>query len=190
MTLRNGLPRRNSLQMLDLCAGLEGASAAMKARRWQVTTVDIDRSFNPDIVADIRHFSGLPYRGADLVWASPPCDEFSREFMPWCKTGKEPSTDLVKAVIRIIGEVDPRFWVIENTKGAIKWFMPLLGCPSYIANPIYLWGHFPPLPKLTLNMRKEKMSSTRAAERAKIPYELSLSLAQSIESAFDFRMCL
>lgn len=180
---------QNSLQMLDLYAGLKGASAAMKDRGWKVRTLDIDPSFDPDIVADARSFSwgGGPL---DLVWASPPCDEFSREFMPWCRTGKDPSMELLRATIRIIHEIDPRFWVIENVKGAVKWFMPFLGRPSYIANPIYLWGHFPPLPKLTMTMRKEKMSSSWAAERAKIPYELSLALAQSIENAFDFRMCL
>jgi hypothetical protein len=35
-------------------------------------------------------------------------------------------------------------------------------------------------------MRKEKMSSSRADERAKIPYALSSALSISIESAFDF----
>jgi hypothetical protein len=35
-------------------------------------------------------------------------------------------------------------------------------------------------------MRKEKMSSSWAAERAKIHYEVSLALAISVEGAFDF----
>lgn len=171
--------------MLDLFSGQEGASAAMKDRGWRVTTLDSEAGFKPDIVADIRNFSwgGGPL---DLIWASPPCDEFSREFMPWCRTGKEPSMELVEAAYRIIQETDPRFWVIENTKGAMKYFNPLLGSPRYVANPIYLWGNFPSLPKLRLKIGKERMSSSRAAERAKIPYELSLTLAISIESAFDF----
>lgn len=176
----------DSLQMLDLFSGLGGASSAMKKRGWKVTTLDLDAGFNPDIVADIRDFSWED-GPLDLIWASPPCEEFSREFMPWCRTGKDPSMDLVTAAYRVIREADPRFWVIENTKGAVKYFMPLLGRPTYIANPIYLWGCFPPLQKLSLNMRKEHLSSTRSAERAMIPYELSLALAKSIESAFNFR---
>jgi site-specific DNA-cytosine methylase len=176
----------DSLQMLDLFSGLGGASSAMKERGWKVTTLDLEARFNPDIVADIREFSweGGPL---DLIWASPPCEAFSREFMPWCRTGKDPSMDLVTAAYRVIREADPRFWVIENTRGAVKWFNSLLGKPAWIGYPIYLWGIFPPLEKIRLKMGKEKMSSTAAAERAKIPYELSLALAKSIESAFDFR---
>jgi hypothetical protein len=94
--------------------------------------------------------------------------------------------ELVEAAYRVIQEAAPRFWAIENTRGAVKWFRPLLGPPAWVSNPIFLWGNFPPLPKLRLNMRKEKMSSTWAAERAKIPYEVSLALAISIEGAFDF----
>lgn len=174
--------------MLDMFSGLGGASAAMKDRGWKVTTLDIDAGFNPDIVANVKDFS---YDGAplDLIWASPPCEEFSREFMPWCRTGKAPSMDLVTAAYRVIREAAPRFWVIENTKGAVKYFMPLLGRPTYIANPIYLWGCFPPLQKLRLIMKKEHYSSNQAAKRANIPYELSLALAISIESAFREHRC-
>ncbi len=78
-----------NLTMLDLFAGLGGASAAMRERVWEVTTLDVEAGFEPDIVADIRvfHWEGGPM---DLIWASPPCEEFSREFMPWCCTGKAP----------------------------------------------------------------------------------------------------
>ena len=169
------------LRMLDLFSGLGGSSAAMRERGWKVITVDNNPAFKPDIMVDIKdyhRFAGLSF---DLVWASPPCEEFSREFMPWCRTGKEPSMELVKAAWWIIQELHPRFWVIENTRGAVKWFRPLLGPPAHISNPIYLWGNFPPFPKLRLKMRKEKMSSSWAAERAKIPYEVSLAMALSIE---------
>lgn len=174
-----------TLTMLDLFSGLGGASAAMRDRGWGVTTLDNNPEFKTDIVADIRDFS---WRGGplDLIWASPPCEEFSREFMPWCRTGKEPSMELVEAAYRVLQEASLRFWAIEDTRGAVKYFRPLLGPPAWISNPIYLWGSFPPLPKLRLNMRKEKMSSSWAAERAKIPYEISLALAISIEGALDF----
>lgn len=55
------------LLMLDLCCGLKGASAAMRDRGWEV----------------------VRGRRPDLVWASPPCTEFSRESMPWTKTGND-----------------------------------------------------------------------------------------------------
>ena len=170
------------LKMLDLFSGLGGASAAMRDRNWQVITLDNNPDFKSDIVVDIRDFR---WAGSvlDLIWASPPCDEFSREYMPWCKTGIDPSMKLIEATVRVIEQAKPRFWIIENTRGAVKWFEPLLGPPAWISFPIYLWGIFPPLEKMKLRMRKEKLSSTQAAERAKIPYKLSLAVALSIEGA-------
>ena len=168
------------MKMLDLFAGLGGASQAMKDRGWQVTTLDNNPDFKPDIVADIKTFmwNGGPL---DLIWASPPCEEFSREFMPWCRTGQEPSMVLVQATVRVIQEAAPRFWAIENTRGAVKWFNSILGKPAWIGYPIYLWGILPPLEKIRLKMGKARMSSSQAAERAKIPYQLSLAIAISVE---------
>ena len=163
--------------MLDLCAGLGGASQAMKERGWKVVTVDIDPSFNTNIVADITAWSWQGER-PDLVWASPPCDEFARESMPWCKTGKTPDMTLVNACKRIIQECNPRYWVIENVRGAV----PYLGQPRAIVGPFFLWGFFPPLSDFILEYRnKESMSSRAKAERARIPYRLSLEVAVAVE---------
>jgi hypothetical protein len=166
--------------MLDLCAGLGFASRAMKQRGWDVITLDYDARFNCDITADVRdfHYTGLR---PDLIWASPPCDEFAREFMPWCATGKTPSTDLVEACWRIIQEVRPRYWVIENVKGSVKYISAILGQPAYVCNPFYLWGNFHDISHVHVKSHKEKLSSSRAAERAMIPLELSWAMASAIE---------
>lgn len=168
--------------MIDGCAGLGGASAAMRDRGWEVIRVDNDPRFAPDILVDIRdwHYTGpCP----DLMWFSPPCDEFARESMPWSKTGAVPDLSIVKACMRIIHEVRPSWWVIENVKGAIKYLSPLIGPPSYVCNPYYLWGLFPYIQHVRVTSRKEHLSSTRAAERGEIPYKLSLALAIAIESS-------
>lgn len=179
---------RDGLLMLDICAGLGGASAAMLDRGWQVITLDNDPAFDCDITADIRTWSWQGRR-PDLIWCSPPCDEFARESMPWCKTGVTPDMSLIRACQRIIKETRPRYWVIENVRGAL----PYLGRPSARVVPFYLWGHFPPI-SLNLKMRKkESMSSTWAAERAMIPYPLSLAMATAIEQArplFDSRLLM
>ena len=168
--------------MLDLCSGLGGAFAAMRDRGWSVVTVDIDPQFEPDIVADVRDWM-WDGRCPDLIWASPPCVEFSREFMPWSKTGKRPDMSIVLACKRIIDEVSPRFWVIENVKGAVYWFKPILGRPRTIIGPFYLWGFFPDPGRIKLRYRhKESRSSQARAERAKIPYVISYNLAVAIES--------
>lgn len=172
--------------MIDLCAGLGGASQAMKERGWHVITLDSDSSFNTDIVADVRAWSWQGER-PDLVWGSPPCDEFAREFMPWSKTGRVPDVSIVKACKRIIQETNPRYWIIENVQGAVKYFKPILGDPATIFKPFFFWGYFPDLGDLKFEYRKkESYSSKRKAERAKIPYEISLAFAMQIEQQESF----
>lgn len=169
------------LLMLDIGSGLGGASQAMKSRGWRVLTVDIEPRFNPDFIADARTWS---YEGErpDLVWASPPCVEFSRESMPWCRTGSTPDMSIVLGCKRIIDECQPRYWVIENVRGAVSHFRPYLGEPAARVGPFFLWGRFPPLGSIPRDWKKkESYGSKQRAERAKIPGGLSLALAQAIE---------
>lgn len=171
-----------ALVMLDLFAGLGGASQAMKDRGWKVITMDVDPKFETDIIADIRDFkwNGGP---VDFLWASPPCTEFSRESMPWCRTGNEPSMDLLAATVRVISEVNPIWWAIENVRGAIKYFTRVLGKPVARYSPVFIWGILPPLPEIKIKPWKEKLSSTQREKRAVIPYEISLAIAKSIEGS-------
>jgi hypothetical protein len=156
--------------MLDLFSGKGGASKAMRARGWDVVTVDNEAAFNPDIIADLTTWSwtGGPI---DLLWASPPCQEFARESMPWAKTGK-PRTWIVK-------EIKPRWWILENVKGA----QPYLGKARWVRNPVYLWGEFPAIYLGPIKPWKQRLSSRADARRAQMPYELSHAIAQAIEDS-------
>ena len=156
----------------------------MRARGWTVITLDIDPVFEPDILADVRAFT---YEGPtlDLVWASPPCDDFSRCFMPWrgrWSPMAPPDMSLVNAAKRIVSDAKPRHWIIENVKGAQRW----LGPARWVRNPIYLWGEFPPIHHGPIAPWKERLSSARAAQRAEIPLSLSWAVADSIEQALTF----
>jgi site-specific DNA-cytosine methylase len=167
--------------MLDLCAGLGGASQAMRDRGWDVITLDNDPRFGCEITADLRTWTWHGER-PDLIWLSDPCTEFSRESMPWCKTGATPDLSVVLAGLRVIRAARPRYWVRENVRGSVSWVRPFLGEPREIHGPFYLWGNFPPLGKPQLKMRKkESYSSTQPAERAKVPYAVSQALAVAIE---------
>ena len=171
--------RVKQLRMLDLFAGLGGASQAMRERGWFVVTVELEASLRPDVVADVRR---SPIRGEwDLIWASPPCTEFARESMPWCRTGLVPDLGLVEASRAIIADLMPRWWVIENVRGAQRW----LGPARWVRNPVYLWGQFPPF-DCRIDFWKERLSSKRRQERAKMPRALSEALAISCESTFPF----
>lgn len=166
--------------MLDLCSGLGGASAAMcKRQGWKVWRVDNDAKLFPDEVADVCKWTWTGERPV-LIWASPPCTEFSRESMPWCKTGHEPDLSIWHACERIIETLSPQFWIIENVRGAQRW----MGKARCHIGPFYLWGQFPDLGTVTLPAtwrKKEAYSSKQRAERAKVPYEISLAVASAIE---------
>lgn len=165
--------------MLDLFSGLGGASQAMRARGWRVVTVDVEPRFRPDVVADLRAWTWDGER-PDLVWASPPCDEFARESMPWCKTGRAPDLSLVMATLEIVRRAEPRFWAMENVRGAQRW----IGRAAKIVGPFYLWGWFPDFDAKLIGYRnKESFSSSQDAQRAKVPDEISVALAAACEHA-------
>jgi site-specific DNA-cytosine methylase len=117
-----------------------------------------------------------------LVWASPPCQEFSRESMPWCRTGAVPSTGLVENCHRLIRELTPRYWVIENVRGAQRWLSKVVGKRAKRVGPFYLWGEFP-IFTCELRMRnKMAYSGDQEAQRAQIPEKLSKALLRAIEA--------
>lgn len=165
--------------MIDLFCGYKGASAAMTDRGWDVVTVDCVRAFNPTFVADVSHWT---WQGEtpDLIWASPPCPEFSRMSMPWtrAKMPGPPSMILVNAAKRIIEECKPRWWVIENVRGAV----PYLGKPAKRIGAYFLWGQFPDFEAQT-SKRKEMLPGWQKQHRAMVPYSISKALAIACEQA-------
>lgn len=146
--------------------------------------MDLDPRFECEQHADLLAWRWDGER-PDFVWASPPCDEFSREFMPWSRTGKEPSLDLVAAAVRVVAECRPRFWCLENTRGSVRHIEYLIGRPVCHCGGgrVYLWGHHPPMLYPEIAGWKERLSSTQAAERGRMPYELSLAFAVGVENA-------
>lgn len=165
--------------MLDLCCGLKGASAAMRERGWDIVTLDNAPHFDPTIIADVREWKWDGPR-PDLVWASPPCNEFSRESMPWTRTGKTPDMSIVEACVRIARESDARFWMIENVRGAIKYFRQLLGEPKFRMNPQFLWG-VPPVGFQPAGVKLKKKQHGTPELRALVPWHISLALARAVE---------
>jgi len=161
--------------MVDLFTGLGGASAAMQTRGWRVITLDVETSFGPSIVADVR---ALPLRAfrPDLLWASPPCNEFS-DAAPR-PADHAPSLDLVVATLEAVRQLRPRFWILENVRGALPW----LGLAPRSWGPFYLWGYFPPFRGLGRKGLKDTRHVHSPAERARIPYELSRAVAIAVES--------
>lgn len=176
------------MRMLDLYAGHGGASAAQADRGWEVHRVDLaPRAGELGANVTLHRANVLSWRWTggpvDLLWASPPCTEFARESMPWCRTGYAPSLRLVSAAVLHVERIKPTWWALENVSGSRPHITPLLGEPVAHVGAIWLWGSLPPVTWPTLRPRKEAISGARPDLRSLVPYAVSLALALAVENA-------
>jgi len=97
---------------------------------------------------------------------------------------------LVEAAKRIIDELQPKYWVIENVRGAIPHFEKLLGKPRQIIHDRWiLWGNFPLLcvnPDWNVGRwHKQQIWGTEELamnKRSLIPIEISEAMLSAIEN--------
>jgi hypothetical protein len=173
--------------VLDLCSGTGGATSAAVARGWDVVRVDIDTQHRADVVADVRTWSWTD-RQPMVVWASPPCQEFSRWSMPWTRKRNPPQPDMsiLMGCLRIKDECRPDYWIIENVRGAVPFFAPFLGEPRFRFGPFLLWGDFPRPDRAYVALRKEHLSGKDRVGRAAIPANVSEAVFGAIE--YDARL--
>ena len=190
--------------MIDMFSGLGGASEAfIKDGEWNVFRFD-----NNQLLEDVKNtiitdhmFERMGeifnnFEDLDLIWASPPCLDFSTAFnAPKSKKARgekgfenwKQDFTLIKNTIDMIRRLKPKFWVIENVRGSIKDLEFLLGPPTQIIGSQVLWGNFPFI-QLPPSFKKNKSDGDtwssdplRANKRAKIPYEISMGLKIAIE---------
>jgi len=186
-------------RMLDLFSGLGGASEAfVQSDDWEVVRIEnnpvlsgIPETQNRDVLDWMDWVQMLGTQGDfDLIWASPPCEDFARLWMPWTRKelppGFEPSLELMQASRDIIAHYRPKHHVIENVIGAREWFKPALGQPAQVIDSINLWGRFPhiTLPVGFKHLKHDKGGKhpLRSNHRALIPWEVSNGLLEAIES--------
>ena len=125
---------------IDLCSGLGGFSRAFIDAGWEVITVDIEAKFNPTICADLTTIDWtifkvnvLQGRTPDIILAAPPCERFSltngrHRFNGWPKPGIGKALAIAGAVMEAIAVLHPHFYVVENPKARLRWF---LGTPRH-----------------------------------------------------------
>jgi len=204
------------MKMLDLFSGLGGASEAFVQAGWEVMRIE-----NNPLLSEVPHtelISVLDVRDLleenvidnpdpflhdiDLIWASPPCDEFSLAFSaPHAIHNREnpgipyePNMDYLEATLDIIKLLKPRYFVIENVRGSSKFFTEMIGSPprQILGNAQFLWGNFPLIDPPSYKSKAEvdkRHSPLRANIRAKIPIEISQALLEAIQSQksiFDY----
>jgi hypothetical protein len=206
------------LKFLDLCCGLGGWSLGFYRAGFDCTGIDIIDIGYPYrlVLADVCSWSPSGEK-FDVMAASPPCTEWSQLTRLAIARGQRGPRDirkaieLVKGCLRIIDEVKPRFWVLENVHGSEEYIVPFLGKPKLKRGPWRLWGEFPPflLPENPETMRKlnspigsirtdhdkvhDRLNSVfaynplRSWFRAKIPIPLSVPMAVACRKALRSR---
>ena len=136
------------MKVLDLFCGTKSIANAFEARGHEVYTVDWEKGFYPTLCADIGTLTaydiinlcgGVP----DVIWASPDCTTYSVAAISYHRR-KEPSGNLTAIteyaatcdrinthVVALIQELAPRFWFIENPRGAMRKMDFMQGLPRY-----------------------------------------------------------
>lgn len=192
--------------MLDLFSGLGGASEAMVQNGWEVQRIENNPLLSEvphttlksvfelrDELVEMERSGFTPTEQIDVVWASPPCTEFSLAYSSpqsiALREGRDYQPDLepLRATLEIIRILKPRYWVIENVRGSIKWFKPILGEQVKVINhSIILWGNFPSFANPTIESKFKNEGSSRcplrANRRALIPLAVSNELRKAIEN--------
>ena len=161
---------------VDLGTGLGGWTAPFQeSDGWLSVGIDIRDDLEADVVGDLRH---LPVDcSPTLLTMSPPCTEFARWMMPWLPDD-EPSMELVEACLRAVDELDPDWWILENSRG-LKQFWDVQ--ESKRVGPFYLWGEFPPFDVPYTDGGKMSVSGENPEKRAQIPFELADGVRRSVE---------
>ena len=135
--------------MIELFSGTGVMSAAFQALGWRTLTVDWDPKLPADVHTDIgaldagtliRLAGGRP----DVVWASPDCTTFSIAAIGHhrrtdSRTGLLlPVSEYAKAcdridmhVMRLIGELNPCYWFVENPVGGMRKAAFTQGLPRF-----------------------------------------------------------
>ena len=185
------------MNILDLYCGLGGWAEGFLEKGHSVTGYDIidfsERYPGKFIRADLLTFSDFP--SADIIVASPPCTDFSRASFPatWKSVRKFPpdipgALKLFNRVFEIVELVKPRYFIIENVRGAQKY----VGKARMHIGSRYFWGNFPLFSVGHADdiYGKWKMppSEDRGALRAVIPLSISRALAGSVASQAGLSM--
>jgi len=120
------------MRLLELFCGTKSVSEAVSNRFEEIVSVDILEKFNPSICCDILTWNYKMYPSGyfDVVWASPPCTDYS---ILKQNTGMETNIDLADSLVLRVFEIldyfNPKKWFIENPQTSIlkkRPFMELL----------------------------------------------------------------
>ncbi len=159
------------MKVIDLFSGTRAATQPWVDAGHHVIHVDIEDGH------DIKALENTAAPGCVLIWASPPCTEYSTAIGRPIAL-KRPDLDLWRMALGFIQRSRPEYWIIENVVGAQRYW----GRASCHYGAWYLWGWFPPLPSAWARSTAPTKTSregvhtndkVRAGRRAAIPTPLA-----------------
>jgi site-specific DNA-cytosine methylase len=199
---------------IDLCSGLGGASEAfLQHSEWNIIRIDnsdldgicedTPYTFDYDVkewMDWIWHIEEMiAYADTVVVWASPPCLEFSQGFSSPAsianREGREfnPDMSIFESCLAIIEHLQPDFWIVENVRGALPHFQPIIGKFKQQIHSFYLWGNYPYIDVDPYRVHTKASVDTtssnplRANIKGKVPFHVSQSLLEAVEGHTDLR---
>lgn len=122
------------MKVIELFAGSRSIGKAAEALGLDVWSTDLHPFDGVDLAEDILKLSAddIPHAGEDtILWASPPCTGFSvasigrhwtgghRAYIPNSDTARL-GMELVQHTLKLIEDINPRYWFIENPRGVLR----------------------------------------------------------------------
>ena len=127
-----------NIKVLELFAGKMSIGKAFRRRGHEVYSIDWNKEFDSiDLYADIGKITAKEiidrFGKPDIIWASPDCTTYSIAAISHHRS-KNPDTgnldpvsdyaafcdDVNRNVLRLIAELEPRFYFIENPRGGLR----------------------------------------------------------------------
>lgn len=161
---------------IDFYCGLGGWAEGLLAEGWDVIGFDIERHVYGEhrypatlVIQDVLTLHGSQFKDADLIVASPPCQEYSYMAMPWKLAKAKAAAIRADATGQMLADLNRLFdacfriqaqaslaagrhvpMVVENVRGAQPW----IGRSRWNFGSYHLWGDVPALMPATLGGRK------------------------------------
>lgn len=119
------------METIELFCGTKSFSTVAHELGHETHTVDSDPQFDADETIDVREWKHELCGPIDILWASPPCQGFSvaamgknwgggyRAYVPKTDSARN-AMELVLHTIKIIRELKPTYWFIENLRAMLR----------------------------------------------------------------------
>lgn len=113
------------MNCVEICAGAGGQALGLSMAGFEhLALVEYEQEYcavlqhnRPEwnvICEDVHNFSGMPYKGIDLLAGGVPCPPFS---VASKQLGQEDERDLFPEALRLVKEIKPRAVMLENVRG-------------------------------------------------------------------------